>query len=58
MVELEEHCHTHIIPRLKRVINGKDPSGITKAVEWAGGGGFRYFQLAPSLLEKINGATG
>ncbi|HXH13822.1 MAG TPA: site-specific DNA-methyltransferase [Alphaproteobacteria bacterium] len=52
MVELGEHCHTHIIPRLKKVIDGTDEGGITKAVGWKGGGGFRYFQLAPSLLEK------
>jgi adenine-specific DNA-methyltransferase len=52
MVELGEHCHTHIIPRMKKVIDGDDPGGITKAVGWKGGGGFRYYRLAPSLLEK------
>ena len=52
MVELGEHCHTHIIPRMKKVIDGTDQGGITKAVNWQGGGGFRYYRLAPSLLEK------
>ena len=52
MVELGEHCHTHIIARLKKVIDGEDQGGITKAVNWKGGGGFRYYRLAPSLLEK------
>jgi adenine-specific DNA-methyltransferase len=52
MVELGEHCHTHIIPRLKKVIDGEDLGGITEAVGWKGGGGFRYYRLAPSLLEK------
>jgi len=52
MVELGEHCHTHIIPRLRKVIDGEDPGGITKNVNWKGGGGFRYYRLAPSLLEK------
>ena len=52
MVELGEHCHTHIIPRLRKVIDGQDPGGVTKATGWQGGGGFRYFHLAPSLLEK------
>lgn len=52
MVELGEHCHTHIVPRLKKVIDGDDPGGITKAVGWQGGGGFRYYRLAPSLLKK------
>jgi adenine-specific DNA-methyltransferase len=51
-VELGEHCDTHIIPRLRRVIDGKDDSGITKVAGWAGGGGFRYYELAPSLLER------
>lgn len=51
MVELGEHCHTHIIPRLRKVIDGADESGVTEAVGWQGGGGFRYFKLAPSLLE-------
>jgi adenine-specific DNA-methyltransferase len=44
MIEAGEHCHTHIIPRLHRVIDGVDQGGISKAVEWKGGGGFRYFQ--------------
>ena len=52
MVELGEHCHTHIIPRLKKVINGTDQAGISKSVNWKGGGGFKYYRLAPSLLEK------
>jgi adenine-specific DNA-methyltransferase len=52
MIELGEHCHTHIIPRLKKVIDGEDQGGISKAVNWKGGGGFRYYHLAPSLLEK------
>jgi adenine-specific DNA-methyltransferase len=52
MVELGDHCHTHIIPRMKKVIDGEDKGGVTEASGWQGGGGFRYFKLAPSLLEK------
>lgn len=52
MVELGEHCHTHIIPRLKKVIDGEDQGGISEAVNWKGGGGFRYYRLAPSLLQQ------
>jgi adenine-specific DNA-methyltransferase len=52
MVELQETCHTHIVPRLKRVIDGDDLGGITKVTGWKGGGGFRYYHIAPSLLEK------
>jgi adenine-specific DNA-methyltransferase len=50
MVELGEHCHTHIVPRLQKVIDGQDPGGVTQATSWAGGGGFRYYELAPTLL--------
>jgi adenine-specific DNA-methyltransferase len=52
MVELGDHCHTHVIPRLKKVVDGDDPGGVTEACNWKGGGGFRYYKLAPSLLEQ------
>ncbi|MCZ2721075.1 site-specific DNA-methyltransferase [Marinomonas sp. 15G1-11] len=52
MVELGDHCETHIVPRLKKVIDGEDQGGISKLVNWQGGGGFRYLRLAPSLLQK------
>jgi adenine-specific DNA-methyltransferase len=52
MVELGEHCHTHIIPRLKKVIDAQDEGGVTELAGWRGGGGFRYFRLAPSLIVK------
>jgi adenine-specific DNA-methyltransferase len=52
MVELGEHCHTHIIPRLQKVIDNEDKGGITEAVNWKGGGGFRYYKLAPTLIVK------
>ena len=56
MVELGEHCHTHIIPRLQKVIDGTDQGGISRAVNWQGGGGFRYYRLAPTLI--VNDAWG
>jgi adenine-specific DNA-methyltransferase len=52
MVELGEHCHTHVIPRMRKVIDGEDKGGVTEAVGWEGGGGFRYYRLAPSLLQQ------
>lgn len=52
MVELGEHCHTHIIPRMKKVCDGSDQGGVSKAVNWNGGGGFKYYYMAPSLLKK------
>ena len=52
MVELGEHCHTHVIPRLQKVIEGEDKGGVTESTGWQGGGGFRYYKLAPSLMKK------
>tara|TARA_R110000772_G_scaffold69345_8_gene153263 strand:+ start:4448 stop:6190 length:1743 start_codon:yes stop_codon:yes gene_type:complete len=52
MVELGKQADSHIIPRLQQVIDGSDHSGVSKAVSWKGGGGFRYYELAPSLLES------
>lgn len=51
MIELGEHCHSHIIPRMQKVIDGEDQGGISKSVDWQGGGGFRYYKLAPSLIQ-------
>lgn len=51
LIELGDHCHTHIIPRLQKVIDGEDNGGISKSLNWNGGGGFRYYKLAPSLIE-------
>lgn len=52
MVELGEHCHTYILPRLKKVCDGIDQGGVSKFVNWQGGGGFKYYYMAPSLLKK------
>jgi adenine-specific DNA-methyltransferase len=52
MCELGEHCHTHIIPRMQKVIDGIDQGGISKMINWKGGGGFKYYRLAESLLVK------
>jgi adenine-specific DNA-methyltransferase len=51
-IELGEHATTHCLPRLQKVVSGKDKGGITEAVEWKGGGGFKFYTLAPSLVQK------
>ena len=51
-IELGEQCDTHILPRMKRVVDGADKDGVSKPLNWNGGGGFRYYTIAPSLLEK------
>lgn len=52
MLELGDHAKTHIVPRLKKVIDGADNSGVTEVAGWKGGGGYRFARLAPSLMEK------
>jgi adenine-specific DNA-methyltransferase len=52
MIEVGNHCSTHVIPRLKQVVDGLDLSGVSGAAQWRGGGGFRLFRLASSLLER------
>jgi adenine-specific DNA-methyltransferase len=52
MVELGDHCYTHIQPRMQKVCDGTDQGGISKVVNWQGGGGFKYYYMAPSLLKK------
>ncbi|PWK76305.1 site-specific DNA-methyltransferase [Aminobacter sp. AP02] len=51
MVELGAHCHSHILPRLRKVIDGTDDGGVTRSTGWKGGGSFQYCRLAPSLFE-------
>lgn len=50
-VELGEHAKTHCFPRMKQVVDGEQ-GGISKAVNWKGGGGFKFYTLAPSLLNQ------
>ncbi len=52
MIEQGDHAVTHIVPRLKKVVDGEEFGGVTEATGWKGGGGFRFYRLAPSLLEK------
>ena len=51
-VEMGNHAYTHCAVRLKKVIDGTDQGGISKAQNWNGGGGFRFYELAPSLLKE------
>jgi len=50
-IELGDHAYSHCYPRLRKVVEGEQ-GGISKSVEWKGGGGFRFYKLAPSLLNK------
>lgn len=50
-IELGDHCYTHCKPRLDKVIDGEQ-GGISKAVNWQGGGGYKFYELAPTLIVK------
>lgn len=49
-IEMGEHAYTHCKVRLDKVISGEDQGGISKAVNWQGGGGYTFYALAPSLI--------
>ena len=51
-IELGGQAYTHCCPRLQHVIDGEDQGGITISEKWEGGGGFKFYELAPSLLQK------
>ena len=50
-IEMGEHAYTHCKKRLDMVISGDDKGGISKAVNWQGGG-YRFYELAPTLINK------
>jgi adenine-specific DNA-methyltransferase len=57
-IEMGEHCITHCAPRLKKVVEGEQ-GGISEAVNWQGGGGFRFYRLGAPVFDehgKINPA--
>jgi len=53
-IELGDHCYTHCKLRLDKVVAGEDRGGISGSVDWKGGGGYKFYELAPSLLNKDN----
>lgn len=51
-IEMGDHAYTHCKVRLDKVISGEDQGGISKSVNWQGGGSYRFFELAPTLIKK------
>lgn len=51
-IEMGDHAYTHCKVRLDKVIDGSDKGGISKALNWQGGGGYKFYELAPSLINK------
>lgn len=50
-IELGDHCYSLCIPRLQAVIDG-DKTGMSKELNWHGGGGYKFYELAPTLIVK------
>lgn len=51
-IEMGDHAYTHCKVRLDKVIDGSDQGGISKAVNWQGGGAYKFYELAPTLINK------
>ena len=51
-VEMGNHAYTHCIPRINSVIEGTDLTGVTERTNWQGGGSYKFYELAPSLVIK------
>lgn len=49
-IEMGNHAITHCVPRLKAVVDGEQ-GGISKAVNWQGGGGFRFYKLGNEVFD-------
>nr|MBQ0091545.1 site-specific DNA-methyltransferase [Candidatus Enterousia merdequi] len=55
-IELGNQATTHCVPRLKAVIDGEQ-GGISKAVNWQGGGGFRFYELGDAIFDEDGHVT-
>ncbi len=53
-IEMGEQVYTHCKERLDSIIDGDDSSGITNLVNWKGGGGYKFYELAPTLIKEDN----
>ncbi|OIP82674.1 MAG: hypothetical protein AUK44_07095 [Porphyromonadaceae bacterium CG2_30_38_12] len=49
-IEMGEHAYTHCKVRMDKVIDGSDQGGVSKAVDWKGGGAYKFYELAPSFI--------
>lgn len=51
-IEIGDHAQTHCQPRLRKVVDGEQ-GGISKVVNWQGGGGFRFCKLGPAVFDEF-----
>lgn len=54
---LEDTVRDFAMPRLRQVVEGNDPGGVTDLTGWGGGGGFRVVDVAPSMFEESDGVV-
>lgn len=52
MAEMGHQADNLIIPRLQKIVAGKDQSGVSEAVKWKNGGGFQYYKLGESVIHE------
>jgi adenine-specific DNA-methyltransferase len=57
MIEQAEQCLTHVLPRMRSVVDGADATGITASARWQGGGGFRFFEVKPAAGRQCPSAA-
>jgi adenine-specific DNA-methyltransferase len=50
-VESEPYCRTFLARRLRRVVSGSDPGGVTEPANWKGGGGYRFCALGETIFD-------
>ncbi len=50
-IEMGDHAMSHCVPRVHKVIDGEQ-GGISEAVEWKGGGGFRFYKLGVPVFDE------
>ncbi len=51
-IEMGDHAYTHCKKRIDTIIKGADEKGITSQYNWQNGGGYKFFEIAPSLIQK------
>ena len=51
-IEMEETCYSNCKVRIDKIIDNEDLGGITQEVNWQGGGGYKFYELAEPLLVK------
>jgi len=50
-IEMGDHAATHCFPRLQKVVDGEQ-GGVSKALNWQGGGGFRFYRLGAPIFTE------